>query len=256
MRTRRFVQVPRTLLLACRTAGLNVMAVFTLLLVASASAQQGKKTDRITDQSSVGNAIVADNVNDPITELPSKQTQTQTTLPDAPSASKPLSPTSSALTLGDRLGIYSQAIVRPYSVVGPALGAGIGQWEDEPPQRGYGADGYSRRLASGMGRHLISETIRFGVAAADGEDPRYKRSDETGVWNRTQHVIAETFTSQTASGSRVPAYSRFVGIYGAAFVSNLWYPDSRATTGYAMRRGSTALGASLGFHLFEEFIPS
>ena len=106
-----------------------------------------------------------------------------------------------------------------------------------------------------MGRHLISETIRFGVAAADGEDPRYRRSQETGVWNRARHAIAETFTSETASGTRIPAYSRFAGIYGAAFIANVWYPDSRATPGYALRRGSTALGSSLGFHLFEEFIP-
>ena len=106
-----------------------------------------------------------------------------------------------------------------------------------------------------MGRHLIAETIRFGVAAVDGEDPEYHRSDETEVWTRAEHVIVETFTSQTSSGTRIPAFSRFAGIYGAAFISNMWYPDSRATAGWALRRGSTALGASVGFHLFEEFVP-
>ena len=120
---------------------------------------------------------------------------------------------------------------------------------------GTGRGGYARRFASGVGRHVIAETIRFGFAAADGEDPRYHRSDETGIWNRARHAIAETFTSETSNGTRIPAFSRFAGTYGAAFISNAWYPESRATTGYALRRGSTALGSSLGFHLFEEFFP-
>ena len=33
-------------------------------------------------------------------------------------------------------------------------------------------------------------------------------------------MIVETFTSQTSSGTRIPAFSRFAGIYGAAFISN------------------------------------
>jgi hypothetical protein len=180
--------------------------------------------------------------------------QDQYSLPNAPSTLRPAA-TLTPLTFGERSSIYAHAIARPYTIVGPAFGAAIGQWENEPPEWGQGARGYGRRIASGMGRHLISETIRFGLAAADGEDPRYRRSQETGVWNRARHAIVETFTSETASGTRIPAYSRFAGIYGAAFIANVWYPDSRNTPGYALRRGSTALGSSLGFHLFEEFIP-
>ena len=102
---------------------------------------------------------------------------------------------------------------------------------------------------------MISETIRFGFAAVDGEDPRYHRSEDTGFWPRAQHAVVETFTSETASGRRIPAFSRFAGTYGAAFIANSWYPESRATTGYALRRGSTALASSVGFHLFQEFMP-
>jgi len=174
-------------------------------------------------------------------------------LSDAPSASAPQ--IAVELTFKDRLRMYRKTILRPYSVVGPAFGAGIGQWEDEPAEWGQGAAGYARRFGSGMGRHLISETIRFGVAAVDGEDPRYYRSADTGVWKRGLHAVSETFVSHTSDGYRMPAYSRFLGTYGAAFIANTWYPDSRATTGSALRRGSTSLASSIGFHLFEEFFP-
>lgn len=188
-------------------------------------------------------------------DLCGQQDQTGSSLPNAPSA-YPRSPAKvGSLTFGERTRIYKQALIRPYTLLGPALGAGIGQWEDEPPEWGPASDGYARRFASGVGRSVIAETIRFGFAAADGEDPRYHRSQESGVWNRARHVIAETFTSETVNGTRIPAYSRFAGVYGAAFISNAWYPESRATTGYALKRGSTALASSLGFHLFEEFVP-
>lgn len=193
---------------------------------------------------------------------PSRQSAAgEPALPDAPSAQRqayspkpPYIPIQD-LTFRDRVRIYRQTLIRPYSVVGPAFGAAIGQAKNEPPGWGQGGEGYAKRFASGMGRQFISESIRFGVAAADGEDPRYHLSGETGFWLRTKHVIAETFTSETAGGHRIPAYSRFAGTYGAAFISNTWYPDNRATAGYALRRGSTALASSLGFHMFEEFMP-
>src|SRR5215469_1004457 len=206
-------------------------------------------------QENGGGAVVGQNPDDhSLAGSDRQESSSQTTLTNAPSAAASYRPPSE-LTLGDRFTIYRNAVLRPYSLVGPAFGAGIGQWEDEPPEWGEGATGYGRRFASGMSRHLISETIRFGFAAVDGEDPRYHRSQDTGVWKRTEHAIVETFTSETPSGSRMPAYSRFAGTYGAAFISNAWYPDSRATAGWALRRGSTALASSVGFHLFEEFLP-
>jgi hypothetical protein len=193
--------------------------------------------------------------------LKAQQSSQSTALPDAPSAQTqtyaPKAPYTAVqdLTFRDRVRIYRQTLIRPYSVVGPAFGAGIGQAENEPPAWGQGGEGYAKRFASGMARQTISETIRFGVAAADGEDPRYHLSGETGFWPRTKHVIVESFTSETAGGRRIPAYSRFAGTYGAAFISNTWYPDNRATAGYALRRGSTAFASSIGFHMFEEFMP-
>jgi hypothetical protein len=206
-------------------------------------------------QQNGGSAIVCLNVDEPSSAGTGPQQSGQSPLPNAPSAATRNFKPVGELTLGDRFTIYRQSVIRPYSVFGPAFGAGIGQWEDEPPEWGQGAKGYGRRIASGASRQLISETIRFGFAAVDGEDPRYHRSEDSGVWKRAQHAIVETFTSETASGNRIPAYSRFAGTYGAAFISNAWYPDSRATPGWALRRGSTALASSVGFHLFEEFLP-
>jgi len=185
-----------------------------------------------------------------VTQYP--ESQGEYALPNAPSASR-RSP--NAISFDERVRVYRHSILSPYSYIGAPFGAAIGQWEDEPPEWGQGAKGYFHRFGSGVGRHLIAQTIRFGVAAADGEDPRYHPAEGGSVWNRGLHAVAETFTSRTAGGTRIPAFSRFAGVYGAAAVSNLWYPESRTTTGYVLRRGSTALASSIAIHLIEEFFP-
>ena len=159
------------------------------------------------------------------------------------------------LTFGERLKIYERSFIQAVSVIGPALGAGIGQWRDTPPEWGQGAGAYGTRFASGLGRSVISRTIAFGVAAADREDSRFFPSNETGIWRRTRHAIVGTFVSRTPTGGSMPAFSRFAGVYSAGFIANAWEPRSQNDAGHALERGSTALLSSVGWHIFEEFWP-
>jgi hypothetical protein len=84
------------------------------------------------------------------------------------------------LTFGERLKIYGRSFTKPESLIGPVLGAGVGQLRDTPPEWGQGAEGFGQRLASGYGRSVIARSIAFGVAAADHEDSRFVPSNESG----------------------------------------------------------------------------
>ena len=159
------------------------------------------------------------------------------------------------LTFHERLKIYAKSFTAPENFIGPALGAGIGQWEDSPAEWGQGADAFGKRYASGFGRSAIARTISFGLAAADGEDSRYFRSRESGIWRRTRHAAVATFVSRGRNGERVPALSRFVGVYSAGFIANSWEPPSQRDAGHAIERGSTALLSGVGWRLFDEFWP-
>jgi hypothetical protein len=75
------------------------------------------------------------------------------------------------------------------------------------------------------------------------------------LFNRTRHVLVESFTSQTADGGRMPAFSRFAGAYGSAFLSTAWCPQARYDPNWALRRGSSAFASSVGLQLVQEFIP-
>jgi hypothetical protein len=178
----------------------------------------------------------------------------QAVLPDTPSATRLVYSPADSMKLEDRLRAYSDASSRPDTVLGIAL-SGLSQLETEPQQWKRGGAGYGYGMAAGISRQAVSESIRVGLAAFDGEDPRYHPSEDTSVLGRARHAIAGTFTSERADGSLMPAYSRFAGAYGAAFVSNTWYTDPRANASWAMRRGSSALVSTIGLHLLQEFAP-
>jgi len=173
-------------------------------------------------------------------------------LPDAP---RRLPLEARRLTLGERFRTYRHSIFNPDSAVAPAFGAALAQASNEPPEWGQGATGYGRRLASGYGRLVINRSIRFGVAALDHEDPRFTYSNEAGFWRRFRYASVHYVMARTDSGGQMPAFSRFAGVYGAAFIANSWYPESRANTGHALMRGSTALAAGYAWNVFREFWP-
>jgi len=159
------------------------------------------------------------------------------------------------LTFDERIRIYRRSFTEPESLIGPALGAGIGQLHDKPVEWGQGAGGFGRRLASAYGQSAIARTIALGVAASVDEDSRFVPSNQTGIWRRTRYAVVGTFVSRTRNGGKMPAISRFAGVYGAAFVANAWEPPSQNSATDALKRGSTALLSSVGWHVLREFWP-
>jgi len=193
--------------------------------------------------------------------LAQSSTPQSMSLPNAPAETRSSNTSNTidhSLTFRQRTGLYGHSLFSPSTILGPAFGAGIGQWEGEPPEWGGGAEGYGKRIGSGIAKDVVSKTITFGVAAIDREDPRYLRSQDRTFWGRTKNAVAWGFVSDTESGRRIPALSRWIGIYGAAFIANTWYPEfpaNRATAGNAAVRGTTSLGSNIGWKLVRSFIP-
>ena len=180
-------------------------------------------------------------------------------LPSAPSpkasVGTPHTTVDHSLTFGERVHICRRSVLNPETIVGPAVSAGINQWRNQPAGFGQGAEGYADRFGSAIGRNVISKTITFGIAAIDGEDTRYFPLKNGSGWRRTRHAFVSAFVSPTASGRHIPAFSHFAGSYGAAFISNAWYPDNQADAAHAARRGSISFGVSIGLNLLREFVP-
>jgi hypothetical protein len=134
-------------------------------------------------------------------------------------------------------------------------GGALAQWRDTPTEWGQGWDSYGVRVASRFGQNLVKQQILFAVQAIDHENPEHLRSHRHGFGNRVKDSIRYTFTSGTDDGKFMPAYSRFIGAYGAAFVSRSWHPARYHTFGSGLKTGTTSLGIDLGMNLLREFWP-
>jgi len=158
-------------------------------------------------------------------------------------------------TLRDRFGIYLKATYGPDAVMGAAFDAAYDQMVDDQPRWGRGGSGYGRRIASEYAPLVVSNTIAFGIAAADHEDPHYFRSHEHGLWPRTRYAIVHTFISQIDGGGRTFAFARIGGTYGTAIIANAWLPERQAHLSSALDRGSMCLVSDVAFNVLREFTP-
>jgi len=159
------------------------------------------------------------------------------------------------LTLKEKYRIALSRSVDPIEFLRIAAGAAIDQARNYPEEWGQGWDAFGVRMASGFGQQLVREQIQFGVWAIDREDPRHRRSGLHGVWPRTKYAIVHTFVARRDDGSQIPAYSRFIGDYGAGFVSREWYATRFHHVQQGIDAGSVSLGLDVGLNVAREFIP-
>ncbi|HLK22088.1 MAG TPA: hypothetical protein VKT81_24235 [Bryobacteraceae bacterium] len=160
-----------------------------------------------------------------------------------------------ALTIGEKYKLALNHTFDPEEIVLIAASAAINQKRTYPQEWGQGWDAFGVRVASQMGQQLVREQLMFGVWAIDHEDPRWKRSGLTGFWPRTRYAIVHTFITKNDSGDTMLKYSRFVGDYGAGFISREWYPDRFHTAGEGLKAGTISLGFDVAKNVVREFLP-
>lgn len=107
-------------------------------------------------------------------------------------------------------------------------------------------------LASGMGTHVIKNSIQYPVAALRHEDLRYHRSTRQGVAPRMKHALVSTVvTRKTTSGKKTVAAGRISGAMGSGVIASTWAP---AAAGGAAT-GGISLGAVAATNVAREFWP-
>lgn len=188
---------------------------------------------------------------------PRSHAQQQRASPDAKPPAAHGAETARRFTIEDRFRYYERKTFMPSSVVAPALGAAFTEWATGiPSQWGQGPRGFGRRAVSGYSRQLISNTVGLGIGLADHEDPRHHATGQHGVWKRGLYAAREAVVSRKAGTVELmPAYSRIVGDYTAALVSNSWYPARASKADDVLWRGTTALASDVVWQEFREFWP-
>jgi hypothetical protein len=155
----------------------------------------------------------------------------------------------------DKLDYHVKQTVGPLALVGDLGYAAILQEVDTPTEWGQGGSPYARRLASTAACSGIHSAMAFGLDSALHEDPRYFRSDGGSFWHRTGHAFRGIILTHTDRGTETFSVWRFGSAYGAAYVSNQWYPGRLNTVALGFAQGSLQLGFDLARNLASEFGP-
>jgi len=160
-----------------------------------------------------------------------------------------------AMGVNDKLNFHLMQSVGPWAILGDAAYAGILQEADTPSEWGQGGSGYGKRFASTAACSGMHSALAFGLDSMLHEDPRYFRSAGGGFWRRTAHAFRGTILTHTDRGTETLSFWRFGSAYGAAYLSNQWYPERLNTVALGFAEGSLQLGFDLARNLASEFGP-
>jgi len=166
-----------------------------------------------------------------------------------------LGQTADPLDVTGKLLYHAEATYAPSAIVGSAAYAGVLQEYNAPREWGQGAGAYGKRFGSTLAWSGIHSALAFGLDSTLHQDPRYFRSGETGFWRRTKYALRGTLLTRTDSGGETFSTWRVGSAYGAAFLSNEWYPDRLNTVRWGLIQGSMTLGFAFASNLGAEFGP-
>ncbi|MDR3718713.1 MAG: hypothetical protein P4K98_07915 [Bryobacteraceae bacterium] len=150
---------------------------------------------------------------------------------------------------------HAESTYSPTAMLGIAAYAGVLQEYNAPREWGQSAGAYGKRFSSTLAWSGIHSTLAFGLDSTLHQDPRYFRSQESGFWRRTKHALRGTLLTRTDSGGETLSTWRIGSAYGAAFLSNEWYPDRLNTVRWGVIQGSMTLGFAFAGNLGAEFGP-
>jgi len=183
------------------------------------------------------------------------QSNQATPTPRADPVSGPQSSQWSRLSVKEKLRYDARHLFEIDNIVFAGIGAALDQERDRPGEWGQGWGPFAERYASHLGQYAIQRSIAGAVQAMNHEDPRYFRSSRKSIRGRIGDALLHTVWRHDDSGGMMPAYSEFIGDYGAAALSRSWWPDRYHTKSEILAAGSDTILIDAGINLFHEFFP-
>jgi hypothetical protein len=160
------------------------------------------------------------------------------------------------LTPRGKFRIFTQNVTDPFTFVGTALQAGVGQATNDFPAYGQGAAGYAKRYGAALADFTSSEFMStFVFPTLLHEDPRYFREGEGTFKGRLGHALASAFVTRTDAGRTTFNWSNSVGRVAAGSISTLYYPAEDRGVGLVFSRAAIGIIFGTAGAVFSEFGP-
>ena len=114
----------------------------------------------------------------------------------------------------------------PYAIAKAALGGGIDQAHNAPPEWGGGAKPFAERVGSNFGIDLVTTATDYGFAELLREDAAYYPCECRGFLPRMRHAVISTVTARRGTdGHTVFSFPGLVSPYAGSMTALAWYPE-------------------------------
>jgi hypothetical protein len=148
-----------------------------------------------------------------------------------------------------------RSIIDPVSFVGVAGIAGAEQYKNVFPAYGGGLEGYGKRYGAALATHVSSTLLGRAVyPSIFHQDPRYFYKGTGGIRSRVLYAISAAVVTRGDNGRWEPNYSRVLGHFSAAAISNLYYPASDRGASLVVFNGLADIGGDAVANLIREFV--
>jgi hypothetical protein len=133
--------------------------------------------------------------------------------------------------------------------------AGAQQYVNAFPAYGGGIEGYGKRYGAALANHVSGTLLGRAVyPSIFHQDPRYFYKGKGSVGSRTLYAISTAVIARGDDGRWKPNYSRILGHFSAAAISNLYYPPSDRGGSLVLSNGFAGIGADAVTNLIREFL--
>lgn len=161
-----------------------------------------------------------------------------------------------ALTPREKFHLFTKSAFDPVELAVAGTQAAFSQAEDEFPEYGQGAAGYSKRYGATLADEVSSGFFsNFFYPALLKEDPRYFRLGQYSLRHCLGYSLLQEVDCHRDRGGRGFCWENILGALTAGSISNAYYPPADRGLGLTLSRSAIAIGhGSLGA-LVDEFYP-
>jgi hypothetical protein len=148
-----------------------------------------------------------------------------------------------------------RSIFDPVSFLAVAGIAGAEQYQNVFPAYGGGIEGYGKRYGAAFANHVSGNLLGRAIyPSIFHQDPRYFYKGNGSIGSRGLYAISAAVIARGDDGRWKPNYSRVLGNFSAAAISNLYYPASERGASLVVFNGLAATGSDAVSNLIREFL--
>jgi len=156
----------------------------------------------------------------------------------------------------DKFTLFVRDTFDPFSLVSPAVSAGMDQSANRDPSYGEGASGYARRFGASLASQTSARFFGgFVYPTLFSEDPRYYPLIHGSGRHRFLHAVQHTFVARHESGKGMFNASKWLGTATSVSLGEVLHPGTERGLTPALKAGGYSLAVDMGFDVLREFWP-